>query len=707
VNERIALERRVRELAPAGDRGAIADAVRDARAAGDRIQARQVDRREEARDQAGDDSRRALLIAIAAGVLALVGALGLIGALISQIRRPLDALVGATRRFAGGDLGERVEPAGPQELRDLGGAFNTMAAQLGGAQRRIEAERAKLAVTIESLGDALVVCDADGIVSAVNPRAEEVVPSLRPGTRADSEEGPLPPLDQALQSEVMTEHGDRTVAITASRLGSDEGEGVVWTIRDVSERARVERAKSDFVATASHELRSPLTSIKGFVELLARSDHLQSRDREFVDVILRSTDRLVDLVGDLLDVARLEAGKMEVRPRPVDVGEVVREAAELLRPRIEEKRQVLDLDLPDGLPRALADPGRTRQIVINLLSNAHQYTGEGGRLAIAVRASGAMIELAVADSGRGMTREEVERAFERFSRRDEGPGGTGLGLAIVRSLTELQHGEVEVESEPGRGSVFTVRLPMTADADADGDGAAARAAIRGKRVLVVDDEPDTARLIATQLEPYGVAAVIVHSGEEAIDRLREEHFDAVTLDILMPGMGGFEVLRVLRGDPDLRRTPVVVVSIFSGTRALFGEWKVGKPVDAEELADALGSAVAAGRTRVLVVGRASVRERLEPALERLGLEHEWVTSAAAAGRACADSRFEVALVDAGMRDPQAAVRELDLRGRRLGRAVVLFTTGDDAPGVARIGADLVAVEEAADAVLATLTQATN
>ena len=704
VNRRIALEGRVRALGGGRDRAALERTVRDARAAGDRLRLRQADRREEARVQTGDDSRRALLIAIAAGVLALGGALGLIGALIAQIRRPLDALVGATRRFAGGDLGERVDPAGPQELRDLGGAFNTMAAQLGGAQRRIEAERAKLAVTIESLGDALVVCDADGTVAAVNPRAEQVVPTLRPGTRSDAESGPLPPLEQALQSEVMTEHGDRTFAITAARLGSAGGEGVVWTIRDVSERARVERAKSDFVATASHELRSPLTSIKGFVELLARSDHLQSRDREFVDVILRSTDRLVDLVADLLDVARLEAGRMEVRPRPTDLPEVVREAAELLRPRIEEKGQTLELDLPEGLPRALADPVRTRQIVINLLSNAHQYTDEGGRVAVAVRASGPMLEMAVADSGRGMTREEVERAFERFSRRDEGPGGTGLGLAIVRSLTELQNGRVDVQSEPGRGSVFTIRLPMEA---ADGDGAAPRAAIRGKRVLVVDDEPDTARLIAAQLEPFGVEAFIVHSGEEAIERLRDERFDAVTLDILMPGMGGFEVLRALRGDPDLRRTPVVVVSIFSGQRALFGEWKVAKPVDAEELADALGSAVAAGRTRVLVVARDAARERLEPALDRLGLEHEWVTSARAAGRACADSRYEVALVDAGMRDPQSAVRELDLRGRRLGRAVVLFTTGDDAPGVARMGADPVALEDAADAVLQTLTRGAN
>src|SRR3712207_676329 len=125
--------------------------------------------------------------------------------------------------------------------------------------------------------------------------------------------------------------------------------------------------KSDFVATASHELRSPLTSIKGFVELLARSEGLGAREREFVDVILQSTDRLVDLVNDLLDVARLEAGKMEVHPRLFDLGEVVREVADLMAPRIEEKEQRLDVHVPPALPRALADPGRVRQIVMNLL----------------------------------------------------------------------------------------------------------------------------------------------------------------------------------------------------------------------------------------------------------------------------------------------------------------------------------------------------
>jgi CheY-like chemotaxis protein len=146
-----------------------------------------------------------------------------------------------------------------------------------------------------------------------------------------------------------------------------------------------------------------------------------------------------------------------------------------------------------------------------------------------------------------------------------------------------------------------------------------------------------------------------------------------------------------------------VVSILSTTQAMFGEWKVTKPIDPEELADALGSAVLAGRTGVLVVGRSAVRSQLEPALVRLGVDHEWVTSATAAARACKERRFEVALVDAGMRSPETAIGAIDLRGRRLGRAVLVFSTGDDSEGVANLGAEPVPVEDAALAVLQTLS----
>ena len=155
----------------------------------------------------------------------------------------------------------------------------------------------------------------------MNPRAAELVRELSPGRRVDEPDSPLPPLGAALEREVVIDHSGRILAVTAAPLGDDATSGIVWTVRDVTERARLERAKSDFVATASHELRSPLTSIKGFVELLERSpDAMSARQLEFLDIIKRSTDRLVELVNDLLDVARLEADHVEINVRPIDVG---------------------------------------------------------------------------------------------------------------------------------------------------------------------------------------------------------------------------------------------------------------------------------------------------------------------------------------------------------------------------------------------------
>jgi len=172
----------------------------------------------------------------------------------------------------------------------------------------------------------------------------------------------------------------------------------------------------------------------------------------------------------------------------------------------------------------------------------------------------------------------------------------------------------------------------------------------------------------------------------------------------MPGMDGFEVLREIRSDADLRSVPIVFVSVFSGRRELAGEWVVSKPIDADELRQVLGAAVQAGRSRVLVVARPELRAELEPELSALGIEHEWEETGSAAARACAERRFEVALIDVGVRNPQAVLQALDLRGRRQRRAAILFSDGR-APtpgGISRLGLEVVPLSEAAAAVDAAL-----
>jgi signal transduction histidine kinase len=627
------------------------------------LQSRQQSLERAAAGSARSKSRRAIAVVIVAGLLALLGVLA------------------------------------------LGAAFNAMGANLVDAQVRIEAERRRLAVTIESLGDALLVTEpGSSAIATINPRASELMPELGVGDRVDGAGSPLPPLPIALEKESVIHHGGRTLAVTAAPLGS-EADGVVWTVRDVTERARLEQAKTEFVATASHELRSPLTSIKGFIELLDRApENMSDRQREFIDIILRSTDRLVELVDDLLDVASFESDSVEITRRPIDLGEAVREIAELMGPRIAEKHQRLGIYVAPALPLALGDPRRIRQIIANLMTNAHMYTDEGGRIHIGVEADRAWVRIVVADSGIGLTQEEREHVFERFYRvhgAEAAIPGTGLGLSIVKALVELHEGEIEVDSEPGRGTTFHVFIPA---AIAGRDAGQAREVIRGRRVLIVDDEPEVAELIARHLEPLEVRAMIATSGEQAMQQLRTQRIDAITLDITMPGMDGFEVVRRIRADPELRAIPILFVSEFAGRRELAGEWAVGKPIDADELRDVLAAAIRAGRSRVLVVGRHVLQPTLEPALDELGIEHQWETSGAAAARVCGERRFEVALIDVGIRNPGAAVQALDLRGRRLRRAVILFSDGDTPTpsGIVKLGIEVVGLQDAAQALLAAL-----
>jgi signal transduction histidine kinase/DNA-binding response OmpR family regulator/HAMP domain-containing protein len=705
VRTAVAEQARVRRIASGRQYSAtrLAGALRDGRAAAQGLAARQAQRREAAHDRVQTRTHRALVAAGVAGVLAVLAALALVSALVGGLRRPLAGLVEATRRLADGDLDARVEPDGPQELRELSSSFNAMAEDLDLARERIEAGRRRLASVVESLGDALVICDGFGRVVQVNPRAESLVPEIKPGQSIATDRGPLPPLDEVLDREAEILHGGRTLSVTAARMGLRLEDGVVFTVRDMTERARLEQAKSEFVATASHELRSPLTSIKGFVELMAASD-LQDRHREFIEIILLSTNRLVDLVNDLLDVARVEAGQLEIQRRPIAVAEAVREVATLMAPRFEEKDQHLAVEIAPALPVAHADPARVRQIVTNLLTNAHLYTPEGGRVTVSVGAAGDDVLLSVADTGRGMTPEQVGRVFDRFYRAESaGPGGSGLGLSIVKSLVELHEGSIQVSSRVDQGTTVTVRLPRAPAAE---DLVEPRQAIRGRCVLIVEDEPEIASLIAEQLRPYEVDVVVVHDGEAAIAELRRRPYDAVTLDILLGGIDGFEVLRTIREDPRLRRTPVIVVSVMAGQETLAAEWSVTKPIDAQELTDAIGSAILASRARVLVVGRAGMREIVGPLLERRGIEFEWATSGAEAARMCEETHYEVALVDAGMRSPQSALAQLDLRGRRLRRSVVVFSTGEPSPGLARLDPDPVPVEDATAAVVHALRTAT-
>lgn len=351
-------------------------AARNRLAEGDHVRAAaatiriQQQKRQQLRSEIDGKTRDTALLVGAGLIAGLTGAALLFSGLIASMRRPLEELVEASGRLAGGDLDARVKVGGLSETAALGNAFNEMAAEL---QRR------------------------------------------------------------------------------------------------AGERDQLETMKDEFVLTASHELRSPLTSVQGFAELLMlERDRLSPKQAETVEVILDNTRHLVRLLNDLLDLARSDAGRLTIKPQPTDVGALVEDAARTMRGQTEGKGQRLDVVVESSLPQINVDRDRIRQVLVNLLTNAHAYCPEGATIVLTAsrrddRDDG--VQLVVEDDGPGMAGDQLEHIFERFTRGDAGltqhVGGTGLGLAISKSLVELHGGTIEASSTPGAGSTFRVWLPET------------------------------------------------------------------------------------------------------------------------------------------------------------------------------------------------------------------------------------------------------
>ncbi|MFL5733701.1 MAG: ATP-binding protein [Chloroflexia bacterium] len=401
--------------------------------------------------------------------------------------------------------------------------------------------------------------------------------------------------------------------------------GRLYVFRDVTKERAADRAKSEFVSMVSHELRTPLTSIKGYVDLILDGDagEISEDQQDFLGIVKNNTDRLVDLINDLLDVSRIEQGRIDLNREPVDIGGSIQSVATSMKPLLEEKNQQLTLDVPPELPPVLADPARVTQILSNLLSNAYKYTPSGGHITIAAYAEPGRVCVSVQDTGIGLTKEEQGKLFTRFFRARNSTtqevGGTGLGLTITKSLVKLHGGEMTVASAPGAGATFSFTLPLPPvpeeaaqeaeeshlssgqRPEASGqslpttratDHSAPDLAGAGKKLLVVDDEPDIANLIRRYLEKAGYHVEIARTANEAYRFARELHPDLITLDISLPDADGFSVLEWLKNDPSTAQIPVVVLSVVddSARGMLLGAVDyLRKPIEEDALVERVGA----------------------------------------------------------------------------------------------------------------------
>jgi signal transduction histidine kinase/CheY-like chemotaxis protein len=377
--------------------------------------------------------------------------------------------------------------------------------------------------------------------------------------------------------------------------------------------------KSVFLANMSHELRTPLNAILGFSELLSDETKGQYDDttrHRFLDQIHNSGKHLLGLINDILDLSKVEAGQMDLRVEDITVDESVQVVLGTVEPLARTKNIVLEYDHAPGL-RLVADPAKLKQMLLNLVSNAIKFTPNGGRVTIRARHFDSMIEIAITDTGIGIAEKDLGRLFTEFQQLDAGPGreqeGTGLGLALTKRFAELHGGHVLVESVPGKGSTFVLQLPAVAIKSIQRTAPERR--LSGSSdpsrplVLLVEDNPEAAEILARHLQSGGFRMTIARTGQEALAMARELKPVAITLDILLPEIDGWEVLTQLKADAATRDIPVLIVTVVDNPalgRALGAIDYFVKPVDRSALLSRLDqytftTKVEHGEIRVLVV----------------------------------------------------------------------------------------------------------
>jgi signal transduction histidine kinase/CheY-like chemotaxis protein len=389
-----------------------------------------------------------------------------------------------------------------------------------------------------------------------------------------------------------TAHGDeRWVRIFFNMHRTEEGDpGLgVGLIQDIDFMKRQEleliaaraaaeaatRAKSDFLASMSHEIRTPMNGIVGVLHLLKANPNSEDAPR-MLDEALTCSAMLGQLINDVLDLSKIEAGKLELAYEPTDAAATLESLLQLLRPQAQAKGLYLRAEIDDGIEWIQTDPIRLRQCLFNLIGNAVKFTGQGGVTVHLRRAGAGRLRLEVTDTGAGLSPDLRTRLFQRFEQADHGTtrtyGGTGLGLAITKHLVELMGGEIGVDSVEGRGATFWLEIEAAPCAPISSTPEESAATLEGLRILLVDDNA-TNRLVGSKiLETLGAEAIVADGGSAAIEAVRSSAFDLVLMDINMPGMDGTEATRIIRAMPgDAGVMPIIALTanVMAEQRALY------------------------------------------------------------------------------------------------------------------------------------------
>ena len=600
---------------------------------------------------------------------------------LRSITTPLGRLVGAMAAITDGRLDVEIPSGGRDEIgamartlamfRDSLVERNRLAAERTAAETALRRAQTQLVEAIETVSEGFALYDADDRLVICNSRYREMYLGIDVVPGMAFEQLIRAAVERGLVADAKGRESDWIAArilrhrdphgpqeqrrsdgrwLRVSERRTSEG-GAVGVFTDITELKRREvqlgelvdslaeardqaleatRTKSQFLANMSHELRTPLNAVIGITEMLEEDARDLGQD-DFLEPLQRVSaagKHLLKVINDILDLSKIEAGKMDLHVEAFALPPLVRDAVAMVKPLAEKNGNRIDVDCPADLGDMHADVTRVRQVVFNLLSNACKFTQQGV-VSVDVRPSiengKQWVEIGVRDTGIGMTAEQMNKLFSEFTQADSSTtrkfGGTGLGLAISRRFCQMMGGDITVASDPGRGSTFTVRLPADmrpyatvnpSDTESlasreAGDGAAheGAGAAANNRILVIDDDPVVRDLMERFFTREGFEVATAADGVEGLERAIAFSPSVITLDVLMPKMDGWSVLRALKADPALAAIPVLMVSIVDEKNKGFtlgASDYISKPIDRAQLrrllAQCQGSA--AGR-HVLVV----------------------------------------------------------------------------------------------------------
>ena len=549
------------------------------------------------------------------------------------------------------------------------------------AQKEIELARNRLSDAIQSISDGFALWDSEDRLIAFNDRCREFLKLTTPlvlgmkfeifarqmaerrardATAGQDEEAWVArqlAFHRAGHSDEELQLEDGTWLKVGSRRTQDDG--VVTTLADISALkhreleladlvARLEvardqadeasRTKSTFLANMSHELRTPLNAIIGYSEILKEEARDQQLEEFLPDIerIEAAGRHLLGIINDILDLSKIEAGRMDIYLETFDLAALVREIQSIIRPLVAKNNNKLDVICPEDIGDFRSDLTKVKQSLLNLLGNSAKFTKDGKitlKIWRTASPSAPTVSFQVTDTGIGMTPDQLSKLFQTFTQADTTTtkrfGGTGLGLAITKHFCVMLGGDVTVESTPGKGSTFTITLP-------DRDGAETTPAVEepiqervdgAPTVLTVDDDPAALHLLSKALIREGYNVIEARTGKQALDQARAHRPAAITLDVLMPHMDGWSVLAALKADPELREIPVIMITVLKERGLAFSLGAsdfMTKPVDRAALKSMLQRYVPCGTQApvLLVEDDPASREATRRVVTRLGLNVE-------------------------------------------------------------------------------------